>query len=66
MEEIFEKLPVQQSTDLTAVYVVGGLLFVAIPIALILFLKRKEIGLEKTKEENKEGRQRLPSFVKNM
>jgi len=66
VEEIFEKLPVQQSTDLTAVYVVGGLLFVAIPIALILFLKRKEIGLEKTKEENKEGRQRLPSFVKNM
>ncbi len=42
------------------------MLLVAIPIAVVLFVKRKEIGLEKKTEEVAEIRKRDPSFVKNM
>ena len=65
-QEIFVPVPVDSPLDLTAVYVVGALLLVAIPIALVLFFKRKEIGLEKNTEEINEFRKREPSFVKNM
>jgi len=66
VQEIFVPIPVEPPLDLTAVYVVGGLLLVAIPIALVLFFKRKEIGLEKNTKEITEVRKREPSFVKNM
>ncbi len=59
-------IPVEPPLDLTAVFAVGALLLVAIPIALVLFFKRKEIGLEKNKEGSTEFRKREPSFVKNM
>ena len=59
-------IPVEPPLDLTAVFVVGALLLVAIPIALVLFFKRKEIGLEKNTKEITEVRKREPSFVKNM
>ena len=66
VSEVFQPIPVQPPLDLTAVYVVGALLLVAIPIAVVLFVKRKEIGLEKKTEEVTEVRVRDPSFVKNM
>ena len=49
-------IPVEPPLDLTAVYVVGALLLLAIPIALVLFFKRKEIGLEKNTQEITEVR----------
>jgi hypothetical protein len=66
VQEIFVPIRVEPPLDLTAVFVVGALLLVAIPIALVLFFKRKEIGLEKNKEGSTKVRKREPSFVKSM